>query len=119
LSLSKVTIKKKIQTFFFPGLQWILKNHDRKLKAIIYFADDDNTYDLRLFDEIRKTKNLSVFPVGFVGSSGSPGITSPIVKNGKVIGILSSHTKKGAKIQISLLNTNPNLINSDTKAITV
>ena len=53
---------------------------------MVYFADDDNTYDLRLFDELRKTKAVSVFPVGFVGSKGSPGITSPIVKNGKVIG---------------------------------
>ena len=68
------------------GLEWVLKNHDKSKKGIVYFADDDNTYDLRLFDEIRKTEKVSVFPVGFVGSKGSPGITSPIVKNGKVIG---------------------------------
>ena len=55
-------------------------------EGIIYFADDDNTYDLELFEELRKTKTVSVFPVGFVGSKGSPGITSPIVKQGKVIG---------------------------------
>jgi len=68
------------------GLEWILKNHDKSKKGIVYFADDDNTYDLKIFEELRKTQKVSVFPVGFVGSKGSPGITSPIVKNGKVIG---------------------------------
>ena len=60
------------------GLDWILTHHDPSKKAIVYFADDDNTYDLKLFEEIRKTQKVSVFPVGFVGSKGSPGITSPI-----------------------------------------
>lgn len=67
-------------------MDWVLKNHDHAKDGVIYFADDDNTYDLRLFDELRKTKTISVFPVGFVGSKGSPGITSPIVKDGRVIG---------------------------------
>ena len=50
------------------GMEWILKNHDQsKNDGVIYFADDDNTYDLKLFDEIRNTKKVSVFPVGFVG----------------------------------------------------
>ena len=68
------------------GMEWVLKNHDKSKVGIIYFADDDNTYDLKLFEEIRRTKRVSVFPVGFVGSKGSPGITSPIVKDGKVVG---------------------------------
>ena len=68
------------------GLTWILDNHDPGMKGIVYFADDDNTYDLEIFEQMRKTKKVSVFPVGFVGHKGSPGITSPIVKDGKVIG---------------------------------
>lgn len=68
------------------GLNWVLANHDKSKKGIVYFADDDNTYDLKIFEELRKTQRVSVFPVGFVGSKGSPGITSPIVKNGKVVG---------------------------------
>ena len=68
------------------GVDWVLKNHPKDQDGVVYFADDDNTYDLSLFDEIRKTKKVSVFPVGFVGSKGSPGITSPIVLNGKVTG---------------------------------
>ena len=61
------------------GMEWILKNHDWTKVGIMYFADDDNTYDLKLFEEIRKTQKVSMFPVGFVGSTG---ISSPIVKNG-------------------------------------
>ena len=35
------------------GLEWIRQNvNPNKTKGVIYFADDDNTYDLRLFDEV-------------------------------------------------------------------
>ena len=34
---------------------------------VVYFGDDDNTYDLELFDEIRATRKLSVWPVGICG----------------------------------------------------
>lgn len=32
------------------GLKWIRAN---ATKGVFYFADDDNTYDLNLFDEVR------------------------------------------------------------------
>jgi len=32
------------------GLEWILKH--AKDEGVVYFADDDNTYDLRLFWEV-------------------------------------------------------------------
>ncbi|XP_029957396.1 galactosylgalactosylxylosylprotein 3-beta-glucuronosyltransferase 1-like [Salarias fasciatus] len=35
--------------------------------GVVYFADDDNTYSLELFDEMRNTKKVSVWPVAFVG----------------------------------------------------
>lgn len=35
------------------GLAWIRENIDKNKKAVIYFADDDNTYHLRLFEEVR------------------------------------------------------------------
>lgn len=38
--------------------------YDNKLDGIIYNADDDNRYDIRIFEEIRKTKHFSMFPVG-------------------------------------------------------
>lgn len=31
------------------GLQWIRENAN---DGVVYFADDDNTYDIRLFDEV-------------------------------------------------------------------
>jgi hypothetical protein len=50
--------------------------------GVVYFADDDNAYDMRIFLEMRKTKKVSVFPVGLL--SGRP-VSTPIIKNGKVI----------------------------------
>ncbi|XP_028322238.1 galactosylgalactosylxylosylprotein 3-beta-glucuronosyltransferase 1 [Gouania willdenowi] len=35
--------------------------------GVVYFADDDNTYSLELFEEMRFTKKVSVWPVAFVG----------------------------------------------------
>jgi len=32
------------------GLQWLRANATR---GVFYFADDDNTYDIELFDEVR------------------------------------------------------------------
>lgn len=58
-----------------------IKKH--KLQGIIYVADDDNYYSLRLFKEIRKTKRISVFPVGHLSSDG---IERPMIKNKRIIG---------------------------------
>ncbi|GLH15504.1 Galactosylgalactosylxylosylprotein 3-beta-glucuronosyltransferase [Gryllus bimaculatus] len=49
------------------ALQWLRENLKPKDKAVIYFADDDNVYSLELFDEMRWTKGVSVWPVGLVG----------------------------------------------------
>lgn len=55
-------------------------------KGVVYFADDDNSYDTRLFnDYIRKVKKAGVWAVGLVG--GVP-IEAPKVQNGKVVGWL-------------------------------
>ena len=37
------------------------------LGGVLYFADDDNTYTVKLFEEMRHTKRVSVWPVGIVG----------------------------------------------------
>ena len=34
------------------ALQWLLKNNITR--GVLYFADDDNTYDWRLFDQVSK-----------------------------------------------------------------
>lgn len=35
--------------------------------GVIYFADDDNTYHTQLFEEMRSTQGVSVWPVGLAG----------------------------------------------------
>lgn len=42
-------------------------NSSRNVSDVIYFADDDNTYDVRLFDEMRYTDTVSIWPVGIRG----------------------------------------------------
>ena len=58
--------------------EYIVNNN---INGIIYNADDDNEYDIKLFDEIKKTKNISIFPVGNLGPNG---IERPIIQNGKI-----------------------------------
>lgn len=66
------------------GLQWLRANVDKlDPRGVVYFADDDNTYDLRLFEEMRKTVKVSVWPVGLVGGLLVEG---PIVRDGRVAG---------------------------------
>ncbi|XP_055378855.1 galactosylgalactosylxylosylprotein 3-beta-glucuronosyltransferase P [Condylostylus longicornis] len=70
------------------GLKWLrdnIKNNteNSQMMGVFYFADDDNTYDISLFEEIRYTKKVSFFPVGLVTKLG---VSSPILKNGKFDG---------------------------------
>ncbi|XP_061719928.1 galactosylgalactosylxylosylprotein 3-beta-glucuronosyltransferase S-like [Cydia pomonella] len=66
------------------ALSWLLANIN---EGVLYFGDDDNTVDLQLFDEIRDTKRVSMFPVGLIGGYG---VSAPIVKDGKVVGFFDS-----------------------------
>ncbi|XP_043283254.1 galactosylgalactosylxylosylprotein 3-beta-glucuronosyltransferase P-like [Venturia canescens] len=68
------------------GLEWIRAN---ATNGVFYFADDDNTYHIDLFKEIRRTKKVSMFPVGLCTLFG---VSSPIVKNGKFAGFYDSFT---------------------------
>jgi galactosylgalactosylxylosylprotein 3-beta-glucuronosyltransferase 3 len=45
-------------------LEW-LRQHASG--GVVYFADDDNAYSLRLFEEMRYVKGVGVWPVGLVG----------------------------------------------------
>ncbi|KAI8042084.1 galactosylgalactosylxylosylprotein 3-beta-glucuronosyltransferase S isoform X2 [Drosophila gunungcola] len=67
------------------ALQW-LRQHNLT-NGILYFGDDDNTYDLRLFTEIRKTQRVSMFPVGLIADYG---VSGPVVRKGKVVAFLDS-----------------------------
>jgi len=62
------------------ALQYI---RDQHLTGVVYFADDDNKYELPLFEELRKIKRLGILPVGCLGPRG---IESPIVRDGRIVG---------------------------------
>jgi len=64
------------------GLEWIRENNADP-RGVIYFGDDDNTYDLRVFEEIRSVIKIGMFPVGLLTSTG---MSTPIVKDGRVTG---------------------------------
>lgn len=53
------------------GLTWIKSNvqYTATSRSVIYFMDDDNTYDTNLFEEMKKIESgrVGVWPVGLVG----------------------------------------------------
>jgi len=67
------------------GLDWVIKNRDPSEDGVVFFGDDDNTYDLRLLEEITTTVKVSMFPVGLIGEQG---VSMPLVSptTGKVLG---------------------------------
>ncbi|EDV28661.1 uncharacterized protein TRIADDRAFT_49638 [Trichoplax adhaerens] len=66
------------------ALLWLRENIQlKKSNGVVYFADDDNTYDKDLFNKFRNTKRVSVWPVGLVGGLRFEG---PRCNNGKITG---------------------------------
>uniref|UniRef100_A0A6A7G3L8 Galactosylgalactosylxylosylprotein 3-beta-glucuronosyltransferase n=2 Tax=Hirondellea gigas TaxID=1518452 RepID=A0A6A7G3L8_9CRUS len=49
------------------GIAWLRHNCPPYTAAVAYFADDDNSYAIELFDQMRWTQKVSVWPVGLVG----------------------------------------------------
>ncbi|KAM3957813.1 LOW QUALITY PROTEIN: galactosylgalactosylxylosylprotein 3-beta-glucuronosyltransferase I-like [Aphomia sociella] len=67
------------------ALDWLrrhLKKSEDK-RGVVYFMDDDNTYSLKVFDEMRKINKVGIWPVGLVGGMR---VEMPLVKDGKVTG---------------------------------
>lgn len=95
------------------GLRWVRQQSEPD--AVVYFADDDNTYDLQLFDEMRFTKKVSVWPVGLVGNLR---YESPIVKKGKVTGWYTywkpgrpfAMDMAGFAVNLNILKDNPQAV---------
>lgn len=60
------------------ALQYV---RDSGTEGIVYNADDDNLYRTELFEEIRRTKRLSVLPVGNLGPRG---VERPVIVDGRL-----------------------------------
>lgn len=69
------------------GISWVrehLSGLPGPVNAVVFFADDDNTYDIRLFNDfVRKVKKVGTWPVGF---SAKMWVESAKVEKGKVVG---------------------------------
>lgn len=67
------------------ALEYIRKNYvGYRRNAVVYFADDDNSYDIRLFElYIKKVKTIGVWAVGLVGGAQ---VEAPHVENGTITG---------------------------------
>ncbi|XP_008319571.1 galactosylgalactosylxylosylprotein 3-beta-glucuronosyltransferase 2 [Cynoglossus semilaevis] len=65
------------------ALTWLRQHRTKKDPGVVFFADDDNTYSLELFEEMRSTRGVSIWPVGFVGGRA---YERPVVSGGKVVG---------------------------------
>ncbi|XP_061262640.1 galactosylgalactosylxylosylprotein 3-beta-glucuronosyltransferase 3 isoform X1 [Bos javanicus] len=82
-------------------------------QGVVYFADDDNTYSRELFEEMRWTRGVSVWPVGLVGGLRFEG---PRVQDGRVVGFHTAWEPNrpfpvdmaGFAIALSLLLAKPN-----------
>lgn len=35
------------------GIEWLREHHSDSVDGVVYFGDDDNTYDLQLFVEVK------------------------------------------------------------------
>ncbi|XP_033927560.1 galactosylgalactosylxylosylprotein 3-beta-glucuronosyltransferase 3 [Melopsittacus undulatus] len=65
------------------ALRWLRDTRAPGDGGVVYFADDDNTYSVRLFEEMRSTRLVSVWPVGLVGGLR---LERPLVAGGRVVG---------------------------------
>ncbi|XP_044314151.1 galactosylgalactosylxylosylprotein 3-beta-glucuronosyltransferase P isoform X2 [Drosophila rhopaloa] len=52
-------------------------------EGVLYFADDDNTYDISIFEQMRYVSKVAMWPVGLVTKTG---VSSPIIQEGKLVG---------------------------------
>ncbi|KAG7463041.1 hypothetical protein MATL_G00191130 [Megalops atlanticus] len=65
------------------ALAWLRLHRTPRDAGVVFFADDDNTYSLELFEEMRSTRRVSVWPVGLVGGRR---YERPLVEKGRVVG---------------------------------
>ncbi|XP_050033884.3 galactosylgalactosylxylosylprotein 3-beta-glucuronosyltransferase S-like isoform X1 [Dermacentor andersoni] len=79
------------------AIAWLRAN--AVLPSVLYFADDDNSYDHRLFDQIARVQRVGVLPVGLIGTYS---VSSPVVSPaGRVVGFHDSY-KRGRRFAMDM-----------------
>lgn len=106
------------------ALAWLRKNYgELDSNGVVYFADDDNTYDLEIFREMRYTRGVSVWPVGFVGGML---VERPVVEKADIVTSFNSMWRKnrpfpidmaGFAMSLHLIISNKNATFSDSEPI--
>jgi galactosylgalactosylxylosylprotein 3-beta-glucuronosyltransferase 3 len=81
----------------------------------VYFGDDDNVYDWKLFDEIRSIDKVGVWPVGLVGGQL---VETPLLSStNKVIGFNAAwKPRRPFPIDMAAFSVNISLVNDHPKA---
>ncbi|KAM9324355.1 galactosylgalactosylxylosylprotein 3-beta-glucuronosyltransferase 1-like [Gastrophryne carolinensis] len=100
------------------GLSWLRETfyHEDAPPGVVYFADDDNTYSLEIFEEMRYTKKVSVWPVAFVGALRYE--TVNVSSNGEVVGwVVKYDPRRPFAIDMAGFAVNLNLILKKRKAV--
>lgn len=78
------------------ALEWVQEHGSDR--GVLFFLDDDNAIDVRLFEEMRPTETVSMWPVGLIGDYT---VSSPIVKDGKVVAFYDGWPA-GRKFQVDM-----------------
>ncbi|KAK0054857.1 galactosylgalactosylxylosylprotein 3-beta-glucuronosyltransferase 1 [Biomphalaria pfeifferi] len=94
------------------ALDWLRNNTSPDDDGVVYFADDDNTYSLQIFEEMRNTTKVSIWPVGLVADLR---YERPKVTNGKVTGWYTNYKPDrpfatdmaGFAINLNLIHQHP------------
>ncbi|XP_069738429.1 LOW QUALITY PROTEIN: galactosylgalactosylxylosylprotein 3-beta-glucuronosyltransferase 3 [Phaenicophaeus curvirostris] len=97
------------------ALRWLRDTRPPGDNGVVYFADDDNTYSLRLFEEMRSTRGVAVWPVGLVGGLR---FERPLVSGGRVVGFHAAWRPErpfpmdmaGFAVGLPLLRARPNAL---------
>lgn len=69
------------------------------LPGVVYFADDDNVYDYRLFEELRSIKKVGLFATGYSGRANFERCV--VGPDGKISGFYSAWPG-GRKFQVDM-----------------
>ncbi|KAI6194400.1 Galactosylgalactosylxylosylprotein 3-beta-glucuronosyltransferase [Aphelenchoides besseyi] len=96
------------------ALKWIRSNFGTLHNGVVFFGDDDNVYDWRLFEQIRSVSKIGVWPVGLVGGLL---VETPLLTNGNIVGFSSIWKKERPfPIDMAAFAVNLTIVNEHPEA---